>query len=231
MEATETPKTKLDVANSEQRRASFSSTGGGGNKGGAERTSSKTGGESKTTPKQTAATETIRITQIPLDAGTGGKTMLDSGSESDVPVSWGAITNTSVLISVCDDEEPVETAGSSSDGGNIINNHSSGSGAGGSSLAAKPTKSKRSPNRDDSDSDDEDENGNKLEKKLNDVNMDTFDPSTDPLFLASGFKIGFAEDRNKRFRRTMEDAHTIITDFGQVAGSGIYSSFAAIVVH
>jgi hypothetical protein len=52
--------------------------------------------------------------------------------------------------------------------------------------------------------------------------MDTcFDPLTDPQFIKHGFKIGFAEDRNKRFRRTMEDAHSIITDFGSVSGSGL----------
>lgn len=142
--------------------------------------------------------------------------MLDSGSESDVLVSWGAITNTSVLLSVCDDEEPLE------------NSHDI-SGTAAFSIDGKPaamaTKSKRSPNRDDSDSDDEDDNGNKLEKKMKNVIVNSFDPSTDPQYLSSGFKIGFAEDRNKRFRRTMEDAHTIITDFGQVSGSGFFAVF------
>lgn len=204
METADTTKRNLDVNEREMRRASFSRHIGG------DKASSQ--GQD---PKQT---EHIKITQIPLDAGTSGKTILDSGSESDVPVSWGAITNNSVLISVCDDEEPVETTlNNSSDYNNSRTNTTELA----NQITATTLKAKRSPNRDDSDSEDEDENGNKLEKKMKDINVENaFDPLTDPQFLASGFKIGFAEDRNKRFRRTMEDAHTIITNFGEVAGSG-----------
>ncbi|KAK0534229.1 mgpp2cl-1, protein phosphatase 2C-like protein 1 [Tilletia horrida] len=39
------------------------------------------------------------------------------------------------------------------------------------------------------------------------------------------FRVGVAEDRNKRWRRTMEDAHAFIYDFGGVRGQGFFSVF------
>lgn len=39
------------------------------------------------------------------------------------------------------------------------------------------------------------------------------------------FRIGVAEDRNKRWRRTMEDAHAFVYDFGGVKGQGFFSIF------
>ncbi|KAI8086429.1 phosphatase 2C-like domain-containing protein [Halteromyces radiatus] len=42
---------------------------------------------------------------------------------------------------------------------------------------------------------------------------------------ADGFLIGVTEDRNKRCRRTMEDAHTVITDFNDVARQGFFAIF------
>jgi hypothetical protein len=120
---------------------------------------------------------------IPLDPRTGGKTVLDSGSDGDVPISWGAMSSTAGILEMSDENDS-EVSSLSSPG--------------------KPKRTKRSPNRDDSDSDDEDENGNKLEKKLEDSQTSTFNPATDVGFLTSGLKAGFSEDRNKRFRRTME---------------------------
>ncbi|KAL9935300.1 hypothetical protein V8E36_005648 [Tilletia maclaganii] len=39
------------------------------------------------------------------------------------------------------------------------------------------------------------------------------------------FRVGVSEDRNKRWRRTMEDAHAFIYDFGGVHGQGFFSVF------
>lgn len=39
------------------------------------------------------------------------------------------------------------------------------------------------------------------------------------------FRVGVAEDRNKRWRRTMEDAHAFVYDFGGVRGQGFFSIF------
>lgn len=39
------------------------------------------------------------------------------------------------------------------------------------------------------------------------------------------FRIGVAEDRNKRWRRTMEDAHTFVYDFGGVHGQGFFGVY------
>lgn len=129
------------------------------------------------------------------------KTILDSGSESDSPFSWGTVANT-ILLPVSDE--------------NIAH----------IPVNAKKIK-KRSPNRDDSDSEDEDEDGNKIPKAVSDTpDEEGFNPLTDPDFLNSGFKVGFSEDRNKRFRRTMEvffcnkDAHTICLNFNNISGCG-----------
>lgn len=123
-------------------------------------------------------------TSIPLDPRTGGKTVLDSGSDGDVPISWGAMSATAGILQMSDENDSEVSAGSS---------------------PGKSARTRRSPNRDDSDSDDEDENGNKLEKKNGDSDTSAnFDPATDVDFLKSGLRAGFSEDRNKRFRRTME---------------------------
>ncbi|RUP06343.1 phosphatase 2C-like domain-containing protein [Jimgerdemannia flammicorona] len=42
---------------------------------------------------------------------------------------------------------------------------------------------------------------------------------------ASGFRIGFSEDCNKKRRRTMEDAHSYFYDFGGVCGQGFFAIF------
>ncbi|KAI8588024.1 phosphatase 2C-like domain-containing protein [Geranomyces variabilis] len=45
------------------------------------------------------------------------------------------------------------------------------------------------------------------------------------LWKTSGFKIGFAEDKNKKYRRTMEDAHAYFYNFGKSNGSGWFAIF------
>ncbi|KAJ3011414.1 Protein phosphatase 2C 1 [Thoreauomyces humboldtii] len=47
----------------------------------------------------------------------------------------------------------------------------------------------------------------------------------DELWRTSGFKIGFSEDKNKKYRRTMEDAHSYFYNFGQSNGSGWFAVF------
>lgn len=42
---------------------------------------------------------------------------------------------------------------------------------------------------------------------------------------SAGFQIGFAEDRNKRYRRSMEDAHCFFYNFGNVEGAGFFAIF------
>ncbi|KAL2919767.1 ATPase [Polyrhizophydium stewartii] len=79
---------------------------------------------------------------------------------------------------------------------------------------------KRSPNRDDSDSDDDDDDddsaGAKPKKRAEDDDDaldDGPDPEDDPNYtpfdcdeaIRAGFKVGFSEDRNKKYRRTMEN--------------------------
>ncbi|KDN46803.1 PP2C-domain-containing protein [Tilletiaria anomala UBC 951] len=39
------------------------------------------------------------------------------------------------------------------------------------------------------------------------------------------FRVGVAEDRNKRWRRTMEDSHAFVYNFGGVQGQGFFSVF------
>ncbi|KAF7731553.1 Protein phosphatase 2C 1 [Apophysomyces ossiformis] len=42
---------------------------------------------------------------------------------------------------------------------------------------------------------------------------------------AEGFAIGIAEDRNKRFRRTMEDSHLYVMNFDSVPQQGLFAIF------
>ncbi|GAA6033307.1 hypothetical protein JCM8097_006684 [Rhodosporidiobolus ruineniae] len=42
---------------------------------------------------------------------------------------------------------------------------------------------------------------------------------------ALGFKVGVSVDRNKKCRRTMEDAHSFIYDFGGIRGQGYFAIF------
>lgn len=39
------------------------------------------------------------------------------------------------------------------------------------------------------------------------------------------FRIGVSEDKNKRCRRTMEDAHSFVYDFAGVKGQGYFAVF------
>ncbi|RKO88352.1 phosphatase 2C-like domain-containing protein, partial [Blyttiomyces helicus] len=50
-------------------------------------------------------------------------------------------------------------------------------------------------------------------------------PFDDEASKSSGFKIGFAEDRNKKYRRTMEDSHSFFYNFGESQGSGWFAIF------
>ncbi|KAK9712468.1 mgpp2cl-1, protein phosphatase 2C-like protein 1, variant 2 [Basidiobolus ranarum] len=49
------------------------------------------------------------------------------------------------------------------------------------------------------------------------------DPCTPP--ISGTFKVGVSHDRNRRFRRTMEDAHAYVSDFGDVTGQGYFAIF------
>jgi protein phosphatase PTC1 len=42
---------------------------------------------------------------------------------------------------------------------------------------------------------------------------------------AAGFVVGISEDRNKRCRRTMEDAHACIPDFGNIERQGFFGIY------
>ena len=48
--------------------------------------------------------------------------------------------------------------------------------------------------------------------------------------LKASFRIGVSEDRNKRCRRTMEDAHSFVYDFGGVRGQGYFAVFESAVL-
>lgn len=50
-------------------------------------------------------------------------------------------------------------------------------------------------------------------------------PAADPSSNLWPFRVGVAEDRNKRWRRSMEDAHAFVYDFGGVQGQGFFSVF------
>lgn len=39
------------------------------------------------------------------------------------------------------------------------------------------------------------------------------------------FRVGVSEDRNRRCRRSMEDAHSFIYDYGGVPGQGYFAVF------
>jgi hypothetical protein len=74
----------------------------------------------------------------------------------------------------------------------------------------------RSANRDDSDS--EDENGAPIVKlprsgSEDDVIDLNHNPFTDEVSKRNGFKVGFSEDRNKKYRRSMEVLCFLITGF------------------
>ena len=39
------------------------------------------------------------------------------------------------------------------------------------------------------------------------------------------FRVGVSEDRNRKCRRTMEDAHSFVYDYGGVKGQGYFAVF------
>ncbi|GAA5872455.1 hypothetical protein JCM1840_006066 [Sporobolomyces johnsonii] len=57
------------------------------------------------------------------------------------------------------------------------------------------------------------------------VNQHPSDRDGDGVGVGSGFKVGVSVDRNKKCRRTMEDAHSFIYDFGGIRGQGFFSVF------
>lgn len=42
---------------------------------------------------------------------------------------------------------------------------------------------------------------------------------------AGGLRVGVSEDRNRKCRRTMEDSHAFIYDYGGVRGQGFFAVF------
>lgn len=49
--------------------------------------------------------------------------------------------------------------------------------------------------------------------------------ATPTTITANGFAIGVTEDRNRRCRRTMEDAHSFVTDYLNVPRQGFFAIF------
>jgi protein phosphatase PTC1 len=43
------------------------------------------------------------------------------------------------------------------------------------------------------------------------------------------FRVGVSEDRNKKCRRTMEDSHSFVYDFGGVIGQGYFAVFECVI--
>ncbi|KAI8967416.1 phosphatase 2C-like domain-containing protein [Mycotypha africana] len=56
-------------------------------------------------------------------------------------------------------------------------------------------------------------------------NSDSTSSVTKPRYTAAGFQLGISEDRNKRCRRTMEDAHTFVFDFMGIPRQGFFAIF------
>ena len=46
-----------------------------------------------------------------------------------------------------------------------------------------------------------------------------------PSVLKGTFRVGVSEDKNKRCRRTMEDAHSFVYDYAGVRGQGYFAVF------
>lgn len=42
---------------------------------------------------------------------------------------------------------------------------------------------------------------------------------------AAGFSVGISEDRNKRYRRAMEDSHTCVPDFSNIERQGFFGIY------
>lgn len=158
------------------------------------------------TPTNPKAFNAMEIFEAETSSTVPHSTFLDSGDEEDKDtpvVSWGNMTGTTMLLPVDDDEleESDEDMKSESS--------SQSTTAHNSLVPPQVRRKKRSPNRDDSDSEDED--GVKIvkapEKEDDDLIDLNFNPFNDPEAIANGFKVGFSEDRNKKYRRTMEVLH------------------------
>ncbi|KAJ1343110.1 hypothetical protein BSLG_002136 [Batrachochytrium salamandrivorans] len=162
-------------------------------------------------------------------------TVLDLGDDDALPVaSWGSMAKGNVAALVSgnrdDDEDSIDSAAPAAVP------------VAASSMTKTRRRKKRSPNRDDSDSDDDDDidgnsldgtSKNKRDKEYEEFGDDSMDPVDDPNYtpfddpesVRAGFKVGFSEDRNKKYRRTMEDAHTIMYNFLEEDGSGFFAVF------
>lgn len=168
--------------------------------------------------KKTTLSDVDQLFEPNQDVHIPKSTFLDSGDDDDrmIPtIGWGNMVGTTMLSAELaneddsDEEYDDDTQSQTS-----------------SFIQKNPglKKKKRSPNRDDSDSEDED--GVKIIKNIEEISEEelidlNFNPFNDHQSISNGFKVGFSEDRNKKYRRSMEDAHTIQYDFGSLAGSGI----------
>lgn len=47
--------------------------------------------------------------------------------------------------------------------------------------------------------------------------------------MAPSFRVGVSEDRNRKCRRTMEDAHSFVYDFGGIRGQGYFAVFEYVI--
>lgn len=50
-------------------------------------------------------------------------------------------------------------------------------------------------------------------------------PASEGNTFKSTFRVGVSEDRNKRCRRTMEDAHSFVYDYAGIRGQGYFAVF------
>ena len=155
----------------------------------------------------------------PLTPHHAGTTVIGEDDE-DIPVaSWAQISNSKIILPVSDDKDSDEESQEDLPVQNlkVVEQQV---------IVRGPRRQPRSANRDDSDSEDED--GEKIIKspKPQDDTIDLlYNPFSTPESLENGFRTGFSEDRNKRYRRSMEDAHRIEYKFGQVPGSGFFAVF------
>ena len=171
--------------------------------------------DSETVPPSEATTKAAALPETTLSANMSDTEPVVLGKHrfNKEDLEQDEMAETSILLSISDDnddDEPVVVT----------------------EKRSKQNRPRRSPNRDDSDSEDDDENS-KTGKNNNSDDTESefsFNIETDEEYHTSGFKVGFSEDRNKRFRRTMEDAHTINTTFIDEGGGILYLTTAFFAV-
>ncbi|XJO71960.1 hypothetical protein BDV3_001381 [Batrachochytrium dendrobatidis] len=178
---------------------------------------------------------TISASRLESTAIASTTTVLDLGDDDTVPVaSWGTMAS-SRLVSMGpggeDDDDEDHDGDASADKAGTQN---------AVVIRKVRRRKKRSPNRDDSDSEEEETAGSsgnsksKRGKENEDTGDDQMDneeddpnytPFDDEESIRAGFKVGFSEDRNKKYRRTMEDSHTITYNYLDEDGSGFFAVF------